>query len=71
MFDRLLNSLLWVVVMSLIASTAIAGLILSYRGILHFCSGRLPSGASAIGAGAVLAFFSYLLCRHGNDLMDR
>lgn len=71
MLDRLLNGALWLMVMSLITSTAGAALILGYRGIFTLCAGRYPGGATSLAAGVGLAVASYLLSRHGNDLMDR
>ena len=71
MFDRLLNVFLWLVVMGLITSTAGSALILGYRGTFILCTGRYPTGVMAIGLAALLASASYILCRNGNDLMDR
>ena len=71
MFDRLLNGALWLAVMGMITATAGAALILAYRGLFTLCTGRYPAGSIAITGGIALAMASYLLCRHGNDLMDR
>jgi hypothetical protein len=71
MLDRLLNGALWLAVMGLITATAGASLLLGYRGLFNLCAGRYPSGGIAVGVGLALAGASYLLCRHGNDLMDR
>ena len=71
MFDRLLNSALWLTVMALITFTAGAALILGYRGMFNLCTGRYPTGGAAVAVGALLAAASFLLARNGNDLMDR
>lgn len=71
MFDRLLNSALWLVVMGMISATAGGSLILGYRGLFNLCAGRYPGGAIAVATGLVLAAGTYLLCRHCNDLIDR
>jgi hypothetical protein len=71
MFDRLLNSALWLTVMALITFTAGAALILGYRGMFNLCTGRYPTGGVAVAVGALLAGASFLLARNGNDLMDR
>lgn len=71
MFDRLLNSALWLTVMAMITATAAAGLVLSYKGIFDLCVARYPGGSAAILTGIILGGASYLLCRHCNDLMDR
>jgi hypothetical protein len=71
MFDRLLNSALWLTVMAMIAFSGGAALMLVYRGFFNLCMGRYPAGAIVLSAGAALAGASYLLARNGNDLMDR
>jgi hypothetical protein len=71
MFDRLLNSALWLTVMALITFTAGTALILVYRGLFNLCIGRYPSGGAAVGVSIVFAAASYILARNGNDLMDR
>jgi hypothetical protein len=71
MFDRLLNGALWLAVMGMITATTGAALILGYRGLFTLCAGRYPAGSVTVAAGVGLAAASYLLCRHGNDLMDR
>jgi hypothetical protein len=71
MFDRLLNGGLWLAVMGLITASAGAALMLAYRGLFNLCAGRYRAGSATVAAGIGLAAASYLLCRHGNDLMDR
>ncbi|SRR5260221_10447239 len=71
MSDRLLNGALWLLVMGMITATAGAGLILGYRGVFALCAGLFLKGGVTVGIGIFLAGGSYLLARHGNDLMDR
>ena len=71
MFDRLLNSALWLVIMGMISLASAFSLILAYRGTLNLCIGKYPSGAMAILVGTLLGAASFLLCRHSNDLIDR
>jgi len=71
MLDRLLNSALWLTIMSLITGTAAGGLTLCYRGLFDLCAARYTSGSVALGAGMLLGLASYLLARNANDLIDR
>jgi hypothetical protein len=71
MFDRLLNSALWLTVMALITFTAGTALILVYRGLFDVCIGRYRSGGVAVGVSVIFASASFILARNGNDLMDR
>ena len=71
MFDRLLNSALWFIVMGMITATSASALILAYRGTLNLCVGKYPGGSVAILAGTLLGAATFLLCRHCNDLIDR
>ena len=71
MFDRFLNSALWLTVMAMITATAAAGLVLSYKGLFDLCAARYSGGGAAVCVGIALGGASYLLARHCNDLMDR
>ena len=71
MFDRLLNSALWLIIMGMITAASGSALILAYRGILSLCVGKYPVGGMAILIGVALGGTSFLLCRHCNDLIDR
>jgi hypothetical protein len=69
--DRLLSCLLCGVVITLITATAGASLWLLYTGILRLCNAQFPPAAIMILIAALPAGACYVLCRHGNDLMDR
>ena len=69
--DRVLSQLLWLTAMGLIVLTAGGALMFSYAGMFRFFAMDWSRGAAGIGAGVVLGIGSYLLCRNGNDLMDR
>ena len=71
MFDRLLNSALWLTVMGMISISGGAALLLGYRGLFSLCAGHYNTGAISVAIGTGLAGGTYLLCRHCNDLMDR
>lgn len=71
MMDQLLSRLLWMVVMGLIVATGGAALCLLYNGLLLLCWGQFPVAAGFLPLTLLLAGACYLLCRHGNDLMDR
>ena len=71
MLDRLLNSVLWLIIMGMITATSSSALILTYRGMLNLCVSKYPAGSAALLAGTLLFGASFLLCRHCNDLIDR
>ena len=71
MMDRIVNGALWVLVMALIAISAMGALLLSYRGLFDLCAQRISTGTAELCAGTFIGVASYLLARHANDLMDR
>lgn len=71
MLDRLLNSALWLTVMSMITGAAAGALLLSYRGLFDLCATRYTPGSIALTSGILLGCASYLLARNANDLIDR
>jgi len=71
MTDRLLSRCLWMIVMILIAASALGGLVLLYSGIFSLIVRQFENGVAATCAGLGLALICYLLCKHSEDLMDR
>lgn len=71
MLDCLLNSALWLTVMSMITGAAAGALMLSYRGLFDLCAARYTPGSIALASGVLLGFASYVLARNANDLIDR
>ncbi|HEY8665841.1 MAG TPA: hypothetical protein VIL86_04205 [Tepidisphaeraceae bacterium] len=71
MLDRILWRFLWLIIMALITATAGAGLMLAYSGLFQLVGKHVVPGATSMGMALVLSIACYLLCRHGNDLMDR
>ena len=71
MLDRFLSGVLWLLVMTMISVVGGAALVFGYQGVFNLCAGKTPSGCFALGLGLVLAIGAFMLCRHGNDLMDR
>jgi hypothetical protein len=69
--DRLLTRGLWLVVMCLIAGTAMGGLVLLYSGLFQLISMQLQAGGIVLGAGVLLGVASWMLCKHSDDLIDR
>jgi hypothetical protein len=71
MLDRVLNSALWMIVMGLIAGTAAGSLLMASAAVMALCTNHYPDGGVKLLVAVALAAFSYVLCHHANDLMDR
>jgi hypothetical protein len=71
MSDRILARFLWLVIMSMIAVTALGGLLLIYTGLFRLIGRDLESGSFAFGSGLLLAGGCWALCCHSDDLIDR
>jgi hypothetical protein len=71
MTDRILSRCLWLIIMSLIAGSAIGSLILIYSGLFRLIMRQFDMGAMVVGAGTALAAGCWALCRHSDDLIDR
>jgi hypothetical protein len=70
MMDRILARTLSCSVMALIVATAMASLLLSYRGLYRLVSNHVEAGMVWLFAGAGLGVGAYLLCRHRHELAD-
>lgn len=71
MTDRVLSRCLWLLIMILIASSAMGSLILMYSGLFNLIGQRFQIGGLVVGAGVVLGVCAWMLCKHSDDLMDR
>lgn len=71
MTDRLLARCLWLLIMTLIAGSAMGSLILMYSGLFKLIGRRFEVGGAVVGAGIVLGVGAWLLAKHSEDLMDR
>ena len=69
--DHLLYRCLWLVVMCLIAASAMGGMVLLYSGLFKLLSMQYQAGAVVMGAGVLLGVASWALCKHSEDLIDR
>ena len=69
MMDRLLVYTLQLTIVGLICACAIGSLIAGYQGFLMLLTRQTGGGWIALSLG--LGIFSYQLCRHRNDLVDR
>jgi hypothetical protein len=69
--DRILSRCLWLLVMSLIAGSAMGSLILIYSGLFRVIMRQFEAGGVVTVAGVALAAACWALCRHSDDLMDR
>jgi len=71
MTDRLLSRCLWLLIMAMIAGSALGSLILMYSGLFTLIGRQFLMGSIAVGSGVVLGVGAWLLCKHSEDLMDR
>src|SRR5260221_6771493 len=70
MSDRLLNGALWLLVMGMITATAGAVVNLGYRRVFAVCAGFFLQGGDTGRIGIFFSGGSYLLARHGHDLLE-
>jgi polyferredoxin len=71
MTDRLLARCLWLLIMALIAGSALGSLILMYSGLFSLIGHRFLMGGIVVASGMVLGVGAWMLCKHSEDLMDR
>lgn len=71
MTDRILTRCTWLVIMGLIAGSAIASLMLLYAGLSRLIASQFAGGAALLGVGAIVGSGCYVLCKHSDDLIDR
>ncbi|MDB5321258.1 MAG: hypothetical protein JWN40_2889 [Phycisphaerales bacterium] len=71
MTDRILSRCLWLIIMSLIAGSAVGSLVLIYSGLFRLIMRQFDTGGLVVGAGTALATACWALCRHSDDLIDR
>ena len=71
MTDRLLARCLWLLIMVLIAGSAMGSLVLMYSGLFNLIGRQFQAGSAVAGAGIVLGVVAWMLCKHSEDLMDR
>jgi hypothetical protein len=71
MTDRLLARCLWLLIMALIAGSALGSLILMYSGLFSLIGRQFLMGGIVVGSGVVLGAGAWMLCKHSEDLMDR
>jgi hypothetical protein len=71
MRDRLLSRCLWLVIMSMIAGSAIGGILLIYAGLFKLIISQFEQAGFLVGWGLILAGACWVLCRHCDDLIDR
>ena len=71
MSDRILSRCLWLLIMALIAASALGSLALLYVALFRMIGRNFESGGIALGTGLLLAVACWALCRHCDDLIDR
>ena len=71
MRDRMLSRCLWLVIMSMIAGSAVGGILLIYSGLFNLLVRRFEQAGFSLGWGLLLAGGCWALCRHCDDLIDR
>jgi len=71
MTDRLLTRCTWLVIMTLIAGSAIASLMLLYTGLSRLIGLQFTAGLGLLGGGMLSGVGCYILCKNSDDLIDR
>lgn len=71
MSDRILSRCLWVLIMGLIAGSALGGLVLMYSGLFKLITRQFEAGGVIAAAGVLLGAGCWVLCKHSDDLIDR
>jgi len=71
MSDRILSRCLWLVIMGLIAASALGGLVLMYSGLFKLISRQFEAGGVIAASGMLLGAGCWVLCKHSDDLIDR
>ena len=71
MTDRILTRCTWLVIMGLIAGSAITCLMTLYMGLSRLITGQLAGGVTCLGVWAIVGAGCYVLCKHSDDLIDR
>jgi hypothetical protein len=69
MTDRIVNSLWWLAVMSMICVAGWAALFLAYHGMFEFIAARWISGSIFTSISIVAAVAALQLCRHRDDIL--
>jgi len=67
----MLSGFLWLVIMSMIAGSAVGGILLIYSGLFNLIVRRFEQAGLSLGWGLLLAGGCWVLCRHCDDLIDR
>jgi hypothetical protein len=68
---RVLNSLLWSAVMSMVIACGAGSMYAAYQAVMSTIAGRSGEAGSTGCIGVGLGVGCYLLCRYSNDLIDR
>lgn len=71
MTDRILSRCLWLVIMGLIAASALGGLVLMYSGLFKLITQQFDVGTMIALSGVALGLGCWFLCKHSDDLIDR
>jgi hypothetical protein len=69
MTERIVNSLWWLAVMSMICVAGCVSLFLAYHGLFELIATRWPSGSIFTTLSILAAVAAFQLCRHRNDIL--
>lgn len=62
---------LWLMIMGLIAGSAMGTLVLIYSGLFRIITRQFEAGGMVLGAGMLLGVACWAMCKHSDDLIDR
>lgn len=69
MTDKLVIKTWWILILSLVAGTAIGSIMLAYRSLFELVAAHWAGGISELSAAVLLAGSAYLLCQYREDLV--
>jgi hypothetical protein len=69
MADRIVNSIWWLALMSMICVAGAVALFIGYRGLFELIAQRWTNGILFLGVSLLAAIAALQLCRHRNDLL--
>ena len=71
MIDRIISRTLTTIIVTMISGLAAGALLCGYYGFLEMLTGQFARGSAVAAISPLLAWASYLLVQHRDDLTDR
>jgi hypothetical protein len=69
MTDRIVNSIWWLAVMSMICTATCVALYIGYRALFELFAAKWAIGVTFLSISLLAALAALQLCRHRNDLL--